>query len=94
MQQHNLQIKKKMKEFLFYFILLQNTATRKNDEKNKTKRMKRKLWLKAQIANRIRAQKAKKQSRKHQFQHLPKNHKTNNFSLLSFLSKNLITNTS
>ena len=34
----------------FYFILLQNNATRKNVDKNKTKRMKRKLWLKAQIA--------------------------------------------
>jgi hypothetical protein len=34
----------------FYFILLQINATRKNDDKNKTKRMKRKLWLKAQIA--------------------------------------------
>jgi hypothetical protein len=50
MQQHNLQIKKKMKQGFFYFILLQNNATRKNDDKNKTKRMKRKLWLKAQIA--------------------------------------------
>jgi hypothetical protein len=34
----------------FFFFLLQNNATRKNDDKNKTKRMKRKLWLKAQIA--------------------------------------------
>jgi hypothetical protein len=58
MQQHNLQIKKKMKKI--FFILLQNNATRKNDDKNKTKRMKRKLWLKAQIANRIRAQKMQK----------------------------------
>ena len=32
------------------FFLLQNNATRKNVDKNKTKRMKRKLWLKAQIA--------------------------------------------
>jgi hypothetical protein len=39
----------------FFFILLQNHATRKNDDKIKTKRNKRKLWLKAQIANRIRA---------------------------------------
>jgi hypothetical protein len=38
------------KEVLFYFILLQNNATRKNVDKNKTKRMKRKLWLKAQTA--------------------------------------------
>jgi hypothetical protein len=63
MQQHNPQIKKKMTQFLFfffYFILLQNNATRKNDDKIKTKRMKRKLWLKAQIANRIRAQKCEK----------------------------------
>jgi uncharacterized protein (UPF0262 family) len=44
---------------IFFFILLQNNATRKNDDKNKTKRMKRKLWLKAQIAKRIRAQNAK-----------------------------------
>ena len=63
MQQHNLQTKKKMKKRDFYFILLQNNATRKNVDKNKTKRMKRKLWLKAQIANRIRALNAKKQSR-------------------------------
>jgi hypothetical protein len=41
----------------FFIYLLQNNATRKNDDKIKTKRMKRKLWLKAQIANRIRAQK-------------------------------------
>jgi hypothetical protein len=47
------------RKFLFFF-LLQNNATRKNVDKNKTKRMKRKLWLKAQIANRIRAQKCKK----------------------------------
>jgi hypothetical protein len=38
--------------------LLQNNATRKNDDKIKTKRLKRKLWLKAQIANRIRAPKS------------------------------------
>jgi hypothetical protein len=38
----------------FFIYLLQNNATRKNDDKTKTKRMKRKLWLKAQIANRIR----------------------------------------
>jgi hypothetical protein len=63
MQQHNLQIKKKMKQEFFYFILLQNNATRKNDDKNKTKRMKRKLWLKAYISKRIRAQNARKQSR-------------------------------
>jgi hypothetical protein len=51
MQQHNLQIKKKMKqEILFYFILLQNDATRKNADKHKTERMKIKLWPKAQIA--------------------------------------------
>ena len=50
MQQHNLQTKKKMKKRNFYFILLQNNATRKNDDKNKTKRMKRRLWLKVQIA--------------------------------------------
>ena len=37
-----------------FIYLLQNNATRKNDDKTKTKRMKRKLWLKAQIANRIR----------------------------------------
>jgi hypothetical protein len=43
----------------FFFFLLQNNATRKNDDKIKTKRMKRKLWLKAQIANRIRAPKSK-----------------------------------
>ena len=35
---------------IFYFILLQNNATRKNVNKNKTKRIKRKLWLKVQIA--------------------------------------------
>jgi hypothetical protein len=46
--------------FFFFFILLQNHATRKNDDKIKTKRNKRKLWLKAQIATRIRAQNAKK----------------------------------
>jgi hypothetical protein len=34
----------------FFFISLQNNATRKNVDKNKTKRMKRKRWLKAQIA--------------------------------------------
>jgi hypothetical protein len=50
MQQHNLQTKKKNEKEGFYFILLQSNATRKNDDKNKTKRMKRKLWLKAQIA--------------------------------------------
>jgi hypothetical protein len=51
MQQHNLQTKKRMKKRDFFiFILLQNNATRKNVDKNKTKRMKRKLWLKAQIA--------------------------------------------
>jgi hypothetical protein len=44
------------KEGIFIY-LLQNNATRKNDDKIKTKRLKRKLWLKAQIANRIRAQK-------------------------------------
>jgi hypothetical protein len=55
------------KEIFFFFFLLQNNATRKNDDKIKTKRMKRKLWLKAQIANRIRAQKCKKQSRQHRF---------------------------
>jgi hypothetical protein len=60
MQQRNLQIKKKMKEEFFYFILLQNHATRKKDDKIKTKRNKRKVWLKAQIANRIRALNAKK----------------------------------
>ena len=38
---------------IFYFILLQNHATRKNDDKIKTKRNKIKLWLKVQIANRI-----------------------------------------
>jgi hypothetical protein len=75
-----------------YFILLQNNAMRKNDDKKKTKRMKIKLWLKAHIAKGIRAQKCKKQSRKHQFQHLPKNHKTNIFSLLSFLSKHQLNN--
>ena len=36
-----------------FFILLQNNATRKNVDKNKTKRMKRKLWLKAQIAKEL-----------------------------------------
>jgi hypothetical protein len=45
------------KEEIFFFYLLQNNATRKNDDKIKTKRMKRKLWLKVQIANRIRAPK-------------------------------------
>jgi hypothetical protein len=59
MQQHNLQIKNFF-VFLFLFILLQNNATRKNDDKNKTKRMKIKLWLEAQIANRIRAQNCEK----------------------------------
>jgi hypothetical protein len=53
-QQLNLQTKKKRQEKKKIF-LLQNNATRKNDDKIKTKRMKRKLWLKAQIANRIRA---------------------------------------
>jgi ribosomal protein L10 len=56
-QQQNLQTKKTMKKRNFFIYLLQNNATRKNDDKIKTKRMKRKLWLKAQIANRIRAQK-------------------------------------
>jgi hypothetical protein len=37
---------KKKKIYLFIY-LLQNNATRKNDDKVKTKRMKRKLWLKA-----------------------------------------------
>jgi hypothetical protein len=60
MQQHNPLIKKKMTQEIFYFILLQNNATRKNVDKIKTKRTKRKLWLKAQIANKIRAQKCKK----------------------------------
>jgi hypothetical protein len=49
-----------MKKGKFFIYLLQNNATRKNDDKIKTKRMKRKLWLKVQIANRIRAQKCKK----------------------------------
>jgi hypothetical protein len=40
-----------------FIYLLQNKATRKNDDKIKTKRMRRKLWLKAQIANRIRVPK-------------------------------------
>jgi hypothetical protein len=40
-----------------FFYLLQNNATRKNDDKIKTKRMKIKLWLKAQITNRIRVPK-------------------------------------
>ena len=59
-QQLNLQIKKKTKEKFpfFYFILLQNHAIRKNDDKIKTKRNEIKLWLKAQIANRIRARNA------------------------------------
>jgi hypothetical protein len=56
-QQQNLQTKKTMKKRKKKIYLLQNNATRKNDDKIKTKRMKRKLWLKAQIANRIRAQK-------------------------------------
>jgi hypothetical protein len=56
-QQQNLQTKKTMKKEFFFIYLLQNNATRKNDDKIKTKRMKRKLWLKAQIANRIRAPK-------------------------------------
>jgi hypothetical protein len=56
-QQQNLQTKKTMKKEEFFIYLLQNNATRKNGDKIKTKRMKRKLWLKAQIANRIRAQK-------------------------------------
>ena len=77
--------RRKWKKF-FIFILLQNNATRKNDDKNKTKRMKRKIWLKTQIAKESEHKNEKKQSRKHQFQHLPKNHKTNIFSLLSFLS--------
>jgi hypothetical protein len=42
----------------FFFYLLHNNATRKNDDKIKTKRNERKLWLKAQIANRIRARDA------------------------------------
>jgi hypothetical protein len=45
--------------------LLRNNATRKNDDKIKTKRMKRKLWLKAQIAYRIRAQKMLKSNQDH-----------------------------
>jgi hypothetical protein len=51
MQQQNLQTKKKMKQEKknYFFISLQNNATRKNVDKNKMKRMKRKLWLKAQI---------------------------------------------
>jgi hypothetical protein len=56
-QQQNPQTKKTMKKEFFFIYLLQNNATRKNDDKIKTKRMKRKLWLKAQIAYRIRAQK-------------------------------------
>jgi hypothetical protein len=59
MQQLNVQTKKTNDEREFFFIyLLQNNATRKNDDKIKTKRIKRKLWLKAQIANRIRAPKS------------------------------------
>jgi hypothetical protein len=60
MQQLNPQIKKKVKEnfsLFFFFISLQNNATRKNDDKNKAKRMKRKLWLKAQITDKIRVRK-------------------------------------
>ena len=49
--------RRQWKNNFFFIYLLQNNATRKNDDKIKTKRMKRKLWLKAQIANRIRAQK-------------------------------------
>ena len=59
-QQQNLQTKKTMKTEEIFFYLLQNNATRKNDDKIKTKRMKRKLRHKAQIANRIRAQKCYK----------------------------------
>jgi hypothetical protein len=46
---------RKIPLFFFFFFLLQNHATRKNDYKIKTKRNKRKLWLKEKIANRIRA---------------------------------------
>jgi hypothetical protein len=56
-QQQNLQTKKTIKRRKFFIYLLQNNATRKNDDKIKTKRLKRKLWVKAQIANKIRAQK-------------------------------------
>jgi hypothetical protein len=45
------------KKNFFFIYLLRNNATRENDDKIKTKRMKRKLWLKAQITYRIRAQK-------------------------------------
>jgi hypothetical protein len=55
MQQLNPQVKKKTKEFFFFFYFIAKHATRKNDDKIKTKRTERKLWLKAQIANRIRA---------------------------------------
>ena len=61
MQQHNPQIKKKMTQEFYFYFLLQDNATRKNDDNIKTKRMKRKLYLKAQIANRIRAQKCEKE---------------------------------
>jgi guanylate kinase len=50
MQQHNPQIKKKMKQFYFIFISCKMTQQRKNADKNKTERMKIKLWPKAQIA--------------------------------------------
>jgi hypothetical protein len=51
---------RKIPLFFIFFILLQNHATRKNDDKIKTKRNKIKLWLKAQIADRIRARKCNK----------------------------------
>jgi hypothetical protein len=49
-----------MKEFFFILFYCKIIATRKNDDKNKTKRMKRKLWLKAQIAKKNQSTKCEK----------------------------------
>jgi hypothetical protein len=54
--------------FLFYFfILLQNHTTRKNDDNIKTKRNKRKLWLKRRSQPESEHKMRKKQSRYHRF---------------------------
>ena len=56
MQQHNPQTKKKMKqEIVFYFVVKYHNKEKWWQEQNQEN--KKKLWLKAQVTNRIRAQK-------------------------------------
>jgi hypothetical protein len=60
MQQHNPQTKKKMKQEIFFFFYCKITQQGKMMTRSKPREIKRKLWLKAQIANRIRVLKCNK----------------------------------